>query len=58
MEGTQAGCYEIHQLVCDLSAKQVRAYTSNMTTSTTSHSRAEMGEHIDGLHHRPTQGSG
>jgi hypothetical protein len=36
----------------------VRAYTLSMTTSATSHSGVEMGEHIDGFHHRPTQGLG
>jgi hypothetical protein len=37
--------------VCYLSAEQVRAHASNRATSATSHSDAEMGEHIDGLHH-------
>jgi hypothetical protein len=40
------------------SAEQVRAYTYSRTTSVVSHSGAKMGKHIDGLHHRPTQGSG
>jgi hypothetical protein len=58
MEGPQAGCYEVHQWVYDLSAEQVRAYISSGTNLATSHSGVEMREHIDGLYHRTTQGSG
>jgi hypothetical protein len=42
----------------DLPAEQVRACSCNKDTSTTPHSKDEMGEYIDGLHHKPTQGPG
>jgi hypothetical protein len=54
MEGPQIGHYETRQSVCEFPAEQVRACSSSRATLATPHSRVEMGEYIDGLHHRPT----
>jgi hypothetical protein len=37
--------------VYDLLAEQVREYTPNMIITASTHSRAEMGECVDGLYH-------
>jgi hypothetical protein len=48
----------ICERVYDLSAEQVKAYTSCKFASTITYSRAEVGEHFHGLHYKVSEGIG
>jgi hypothetical protein len=58
MEGSQGLCVETHPRVHDLLAEQVRADTPHRVATTSTHSRAEMGEHFYGFHYRPSSSAG
>ena len=56
--GPQRGRVETCPGMPHLPIEQSRAYLSNRTPTTITHSKEEMGEHIDGFHHRDTTGTG
>ena len=58
MEGPQGGRTPAHHGVRCLSKEQGGDEPSCNTVATSSHSRGEMGEHINGLHHMVAHGAG
>ena len=58
MEGPQGGRTPAHHEVGCLSEEQGRDEPSRRIVAASSHSEGEMGEHIDGLHHRVAHGAG
>jgi hypothetical protein len=47
-----------HVKECDLSTKQIRAYSSCGVITTITHPATQMGKCVHGLHHRAIEGSG
>ena len=58
MEGPQGGHTLAHHGVRYLSEEQRGDEPSRRTVAASSHSGGEMGEDIDGLHHRVAHGAG
>ena len=58
MEGPQGGRTPTCQEVRGLSEEQKRVESSYGISTTASHSRGEMGEHIHGFYHRVAHGAG